>query len=374
MPVLHPRPGIRTPAFHGVSRHLCLGILLFAIVPAFAARNGEWQPPPPMPDKYDWVELTSGEWLKGEIKALYKDSVEFDSDKLGLQKLDMDDVKQIRSAHVLSVRTTDNRIATGKVLLEGDKIRVIGDRPVEFSRDDLLSLTAGVPKERNYWSGKVSLGGNWSTGNTDQTNLNAMIDLQRRTVEDRLQLSYLGNYNVANDTESANNHRLNAVWDRLVSAKLFLRPVFGEYYRDPFQNLAHRITVGTGLGFELVDTAKTTWTVFGGPAYQYIVFDDVAPGADSTASTPALSAGTDFSYELTDDIDFTYRYRFQITNEQAGRYNHHMVATLSNELIDSLDLEVSLIWDRVAKPEPNANGTVPKPNDYQLVFGVGYNF
>jgi putative salt-induced outer membrane protein YdiY len=353
---------------------LCLCILLFAIAPALAAGTGEWEPPPPMPDKYDWVQLTSGEWLKGEIKAMYRDSLEFDSDKLGLLQFDMDDVKVIRSAQILSVRVTGDRIATGKVLLEDGEIRVLGDVPREFSREDLLSLTAGVPKERNYWSGKVSIGGNWSSGNTEQADVNAMASAQRRTAKDRLQLEYLGNYSAANNVDSANNHRLNAIWDRFVSDKLFLRPVFGEYYRDPLSNIAHRLTVGTGVGYLLIDTSKTEWSVFAGPAYQYTIFSDVEPGEDSSVSTPALSAGTNYTIELTDRIDFSYNYRFQITSEAAGQYNHHMIGTLESELTDSLDLNLSLVWDRIAKPATNADGTTPKPNDYQLILGVGYNF
>jgi putative salt-induced outer membrane protein YdiY len=355
-------------------RCLFLGVLLSGGAPALIAKTGDWQPPPPMPDEYDWVQLTSGEWLKGEIKAMYRDSLEFDSDKLGLLEFDMEDVKQIRSAQILNVRIIGNRVANGKLLLEDGRITVIGDRPGEFSRADLLSLTAGVPKERNFWSGKISLGGNWSSGNTDQTNLNAMVNAQRRTVKDRVQLRYLGNFSKANDEESVNNHRLDAIWDRFISDRLFVRPVFGEYYRDPFLNIAHRITLGTGIGYQLIDTARTDWMVFAGPAYQYTAFNDVQPGADTDASTPALSAGTDFRIELTDKIDFTYNYRFQITSEAAGRYNHHMIGTLANELVDSLDLEVSLIWDRVASPAPTADGTTPKSNDYQLILGVGYSF
>ena len=42
----------------------------------------------PQPDdKFDWVQLTSGEWLKGELKFLYDYQVEFDSEKLALLTL-----------------------------------------------------------------------------------------------------------------------------------------------------------------------------------------------------------------------------------------------------------------------------------------------
>ena len=42
----------------------------------------------PSAEKYDWLQLTSNEWLKGEIKGMYKDSLEFDSDKLDLLEID----------------------------------------------------------------------------------------------------------------------------------------------------------------------------------------------------------------------------------------------------------------------------------------------
>ena len=39
-------------------------------------------------DTYDWLRLTSGEWLKGELKRMREDDVEFDSDKLDLVQFD----------------------------------------------------------------------------------------------------------------------------------------------------------------------------------------------------------------------------------------------------------------------------------------------
>jgi hypothetical protein len=46
-----------------------------------------WTPAGALPEGFDWIQLTSGEWLKGELKVLYNDSLEFDSDELDLLKL-----------------------------------------------------------------------------------------------------------------------------------------------------------------------------------------------------------------------------------------------------------------------------------------------
>ena len=52
-----------------------------------------WSPnAPAMPTEYDWVQLSSGEWLKGELISMYREELEFDSDELGLLVLDWDDV------------------------------------------------------------------------------------------------------------------------------------------------------------------------------------------------------------------------------------------------------------------------------------------
>src|SRR5688572_29134075 len=150
------------------------------------ARSAEWEPPPPMPDKFDWVQLVSGEWLKGEIKVLYEESLEFESEELDMLNLDLADIKQLRSAQVLNVRVQGDETATGKVLLEGDSLKVLGDSPREFKRAELLSITAGVPKERNYWTGRVSAGGNLRSGNTDEVEGSANVSFQRRTVENRM--------------------------------------------------------------------------------------------------------------------------------------------------------------------------------------------
>jgi hypothetical protein len=201
-----------------VWRNLVAASLLFASALAWSAKTAEWTPPSPMPDKCDWVQLTSGEWLKGAINVIYQDSLEFDSDKLGPQRLDLADVKTIRSAQIVSVRMIGDKVVTGKLLLDDGRIEVLGDTAQAFQRDELLSVTAGVPK-RNYWSGKVSVGGDFSSGNSDQKDVNVMISAKRRTVEDRIELDYLGNYSIAHSAQSANNHRANAVWDRFVSAK-----------------------------------------------------------------------------------------------------------------------------------------------------------
>ena len=264
--------------------------------------------------------------------------------------------------------------ATGKVLLEDDSIKVLGDSPQQFVRADLMSLTAGVPKESNYWTGRCRPEATCAPAIRTRSRPARTCHSSAGPSRTASRLDYLGNYSSTNDVESSNNHRANAVWDWFFSEKLFLRPVFFEYFKDPFQNVDRRYTLGTGIGYQLFDTAKTDWSIFAGPAYQTTRFDQVAPGEsrdeDTAASAPApLSKRSSRVTSIS-----IYDYGFQFTSEEAGEYNHHMIGTIEVELTDALDFDLSLVWDRINKPRANADGSLPEQDDYRLIVGLGYDF
>ena len=111
-----------------------------------------------------------------------------------------------------------------------------------------------------------------------------------------------------------------------------------------------------------------------GLAYQLTRFVSVEPGQDSTASTPALVVGTFFDRELTKRLDLIANYSFNIVNEESGQYTHHAIATLETEMTAWLDFDISLVWDRTQLPQTRADGTIPKKDDFQLIFAVGVDF
>ena len=65
---------------------------------------------------------------------------------------------------------------------------------------------------------------------------------------------------------------------------------------------------------------------------------------------------------------------FQIVDQESGTYIHHLVTTLESDLISDLDLDISIVWDRVEDPQPAEDGTVPEQDDFQLIVGVSYEF
>lgn len=363
------------------NRQLCPTLVALATIALHAlvvgtapAAEETWQPPPPMPDGFDWVQTTSLEWLKGEIIAMYDDELGFDSDEFDMQTIDWEDVREIRSAGTMQVGFENDVIAVGKIFVDEETVRIMGAEDRRFPRSDVLSITAGEPKEKNYWSIKASLGANFRRGNSEQVETTSKANLVRRTPKDRINMDFLGTFSRTDGNTSADSQRATAGWNRWVSKRFYWSPVYGEWYRDPFANIAQRWTLGMGLGYEIVDTSKITWDVNGGLAYQATSFESVEEGESESADTPSLVLGTVYDHELTGWMDYIFDYRFYIVNQESGTYTHHLVTGLEFELTRILDLDISFIWDRTQNPRPEADGVVPKKDDLRLVLFVGFDF
>ena len=334
----------------------------------------------PAAKDFDWVQLTSGEWLKGEIKSMYSESLEFDSDKLDLLSIDWDDVKYLKSYRPSSVNIEHSEPVTGSLQISGDKVTITtGDEVREFDRIELISLTPAGDRELDLWAVKFTLGLNIKSGNTDQADYTSKFSAKRRTAKSRFLLDYIGNISkIRNEqgdlTETVNNHRINAGLDVYATRYFFYQPVFGEYYRDPFQNIDQRITIGVGVGYTIIDSGKYEWDVNGGPAFLTTKYISVQPDQEKKVEASALVFGTHFDAEISDTLDFIFKYNIQASKGDAGGYTHHMITTFESELTGHLDFDLSFIWDRISQPREDDLGETPEKDDYRLSVGVTYTY
>lgn len=330
--------------------------------------NSDWTPPA---DGFDWIQLNSDEWLKGEIISLYNGKLEFDSKKLKTLTFDFEDIKQIRTKRRHQLLGADRETATGALFMQKDRIIVKGAREVTIDRDDVVSIAAGEPKEINHWNAKVSLGLNYRRGNATQFDYNTNWAIQRRTARTRFNFDYIGAVSRTDEFDTANSHRVTTYFDYFYNRRFFIRPATFEYFRDTFQNIEHRFTLGAQLGYTILDTPSTDWDVTVGPGYQVINYTTVQPGADQTRRTFTGTLGTSFSQELTSTIDFISDLQFQLGDKDSGGLNSHWINTLEFELTRALDFDLSLIWDRVQNPVADEDGIVPEQDDFRLVIGIG---
>jgi putative salt-induced outer membrane protein YdiY len=333
-----------------------------------------WVPPD---DSFDWVQLKSGEWLKGQIKAMQDRELEFESEELDVQILEWKDTRQVRSGtgHVIEIKFVDGTLLSGRIYITPTTVTVesSGTSNESQPRDRIQSFTRSGTRERQFWSGNVSLGLTARGGNTQQVDYTGQAHLQRRTPDTRLKVDYIGNRSEADKVENANNHRLSSELDMWQSQHFYWVLPFAEYYTDPFQNISHRVTLGVGAGYDIVARRDVEWTISIGPGYQQTHFVSAQPGEPIDKGAAAVAFASHFNWEISDPFELTMDYRGQFTSREVDETTHHAVASLSIEVTKRFDIDLSFVWDRISNPKVGSDGVKPEPDDYRLVIGVSLN-
>ena len=334
-----------------------------------------WKPPGVGKDGSDWVQLKSGEWLRGELKYIQNKQVEFDSDEMDQQTLKLKDVSQLFTAHRVFTKFEDREPVYGRVVISNDVVKVNGAEPLSLHRDLLMGVTpSGGRTGINNWSGSATVGLSLQSGNNDQTTVNSSAELARRTPNTTLKFDYLGNYSQVNNVQSANNNRVNSYYDIRLNQDWFIRPAQFEYYQDNLANISYRLTLGFGAGYYIFDRTGLEWQISAGPSYQYTKFSTVETNQSDHATTPAAVLNSYFKADVTKRLTLIQSWQSGFTQPDAGKYSHHTVSTLEFEIKRHLNLDVSFIWDYLQNTEPKSDGVLPKNSDYYLTVGFGVRF
>jgi hypothetical protein len=342
---------------------------------------GAFVPPVPEAKAFDWIQLKSGEWLKGKIDLMRDRELEFDSDKLDDLEIDWEDVSEIhtRRVHTYVFDIGDERVVvTGTAILKDGVLRIRtedADTLQTFESKYLMAIIRGRPSERNYWRGSLSFGLAVRAGNTNQADLTTVVDLKRETPRARTNIGYNGAVGILEDVISANNHRATAKHDMLWWHSWYVTPLSFEYFRDTLQNIATRITPSAGVGYHIKDQSGFDWDVELAAGYQYTENVSSFMGIDPLSSgTGALIFRTWFDVDITKAVEWDGEYKLQLGVPDLDQTNHHLLTTVSLDLVWKIDFDVTFVWDRNESPDREADGNLPVKNDYRLTFGLGIDF
>jgi putative salt-induced outer membrane protein YdiY len=328
------------------------------------------------PRKYDWIILDSDEVLKGEFISLYQEEVEFDSDELGILNLDWSDISNFKSTRIMSIRLNNGQVYIGRLVIDHNKVKIVryDDSVKEFDREQLNTVASTSEHEAELWNGKLSFGVDIKDGNSKKLDVLTSVDLRRLSSSSRTKINYLTQFSKASGEQTSNNHKLNSTFDIFYSKKVFLRLADLEFFKDKFQNIKSRTTVGLSLGYTILDSNKHELDIALGPSFQQTKYIDVPITSKDTETSPVLQFSSDYEYEVNKDIDFELSYKAQLVKEESGRFIQNIKSTIEIEVINDFDIEILAILDRVENPVETSTGVVPKKNDITMSFGLGYEF
>jgi hypothetical protein len=341
-------------------------------MPNFKAGAARWYPPETRPGKWEWVELNTGEWIKGTIDGIRNDKMDFDSDKFDDLHLKMQDVVQTRSSRTNTFVFTDQRVVIGIGQITPTEVIIESEgKELHFPRDQLVSSVVGDRNELKLWSGKVGLGVSSSSGNTNQMTANLQASLRRRGAFLRAEAIYYGNFGQTNGTTNVDNQQVMLQADLFIRDRFFLIPISFDYYRDPFSNIELRVKPGAGFGYQIKQQADLEWEVTTAGIYQHVDFD--SPDVPSFDSFAVLLA-TNARWEITSDITLDSSYSITLPTSKSSNIDQQAIIKLEIDVTKYITLSTTLNWTRIGDPMPLGNGTLPEKDDLLLSFGMDLNF
>lgn len=329
----------------------------------------------PPPGKYSWVQLDTNEWIKGDIIALYDDTLVFDSDHFGDLDIDLEDIRNVHGRGSFAVTFANERPIRGELQIREEIIVIIAaEQRHEGLRADLVSITPAAERERDRWTAELGVGFNVRQGNTDIAELGVDFGLRRRTPASRLTFDYLANVNETDGVRITDSHRVNTSLDRFTGRRLYWQPFSIQYYKDEILNIRHQSTLSTGLGYHLVNSNKVDWELQAGVGYNYLQNVSVADGENDNETSPVGTFSSVLDVELTSWMDYELLINMTFLNEKSGKYQHHIVSALSMDLFGDFDLDFSTIWDRTESPQENSDGSTPAQDDFHFMISIAYDF
>jgi len=339
-------------------------------------------------DTDDWIQLTTGEWLRGDLHWLRPKGLEagknvnFYSNKLDAMTLSWGDIASVHSPKIKSYKFKDNTTVSGKAMITKDLVIVETKKGVvTHPRSELLSISEGPPRERTWWSTMLSLGFSANAGNTSQGSLTTQWSLARQDGRSLAGLSYNGTVAYTDGELNVNRHLGEVdtalfLWDRV-----YLIPIDAQLLYDAFQNIKLRATPGAGAGVYLFNKTRERrnhanqfeWDVQGGLGYQFLKLLSAATGVANPQNDGFVMLRTHWKLEfLNDNVELTVDWRTNLVYTRFGSTNHTGTADVSVEITDMFDFVTSFLFLRTRDPLPRADGTEPKQNDYQVVVSLAF--
>lgn len=325
-------------------------------------------------DKKDWLQLDSGEVIQGEVEELYQKALLFDSDELGDLKIDIKDIRRLRTAKRYQVNLRGLGVVRGRLMIDEDKITIIGQHTHYSKKIDVISVYQVAEREADRWQNKATLSANIARGNTNTLEINAKLLSERKTALSRTTINYLGVISTANSETTARNHRLTVSHDLYKFHDWFFRPILADLYQAPLKNIQLQSQLASQVGYIVLEEKDIEWELAVGPSWQQTHFTEVNPGSPSKESSFGVSFSSRLEYTLTSDIAFNHDYQVILAPRKVGGYQHHNLFNLAIDITGDLDLDIDFIWDYTQSPTAGSDGIPPKNNDYRLTFGVGLDF
>lgn len=337
-------------------------------------------------DKDDWIQFNTGEWVRGTLHRVHTkgmqagEKVEFYSLRLHELTFNLDYVAAIHSPKIKTYTFDGKIVVVGKAMVTQDQVIIETDQGVKtYPRSALISIVEGEARERSWWATSFSLGFSANAGNSSQGSLTSQWKLIRDDGRTFAGLGYNGTIGYADGAINVNRHLVNLDVDLFFWGRFYVIPFVGQLLNDEFQNIKLRATPGAGGGVHVFavkkqkrnHTNKFEWDLQSALGYQFASYRSTEAGVSNPQSDGLVMLRTFWKLKFVGTrVTIQVDWRTNIVYTTFASTNHNGTASVSVKITDVFNFEPSFLFLRTRDPLPEADGSVPKENDYQVVVSI----
>ena len=244
-------------------RTALLALLLLFACPLFGKR------------KDDVVVMNNGDKFTGEIKGLQYGELIFKSDYMkDSVHLDWKQVKTLQSQDTFIVALSDGKRMTGFIGREGtpdnadNAFKIINSgAAVEVRPSEVIRIGQ---QEGSFWdqlTGSINYGFDFARGNNSTTS-SLGADVAFHTSKNSVQLATSSQFASQTNVQNTNRFTFDSQYGRMLTNKWLAGGIYS-LLKSNQQDLELRSTYGGVFGRKVIQTDKSSVTIFAGAAYSH---------------------------------------------------------------------------------------------------------
>lgn len=247
-----------------------------------------------------------------------------------------------------------------------------------FAQDD---AAADAAEAEAVWTGSVTLGATFTSGNSDITSAAADAEAVYATADYRWSITgyWTAIDQTVKDDDGAGTvtetktkqHRegLRTQYDYFFDDQLYAYAM-GRFDADSEANLNGRSNVGVGLGYQFYEEADRS--LAGEIGLNYIKEDFT--GQDDDAEFTSARAAYNYFYRMNENVDFTQLGEIYPSLEDSDDFTARLTSALQVALSTSMFMKLQHILDYDNTPATFSNGEAFERVDHRVVLTVGWSF
>ncbi|GMR03433.1 MAG: DUF481 domain-containing protein [Thermodesulfovibrionia bacterium] len=314
----------------------------------------------------DEILLKNGDRLTGNVKVMSGEILTIETEYSEPIKIQIDKVERINTLRQVEVHLKNGEILKGILQTEPDGQLIVNatdERGRTVIKRDSIAAINPLPVSRSKWTGSITAGAGFQSGNTDRANATIGAEALRKTGQDRYSLRFLFNYAEENDEVTVRN-----TYGALKYDYFFIPKLYGylsiELLNDEFKDLNLRTAVGPGAGYQVWDDPVKFLLFEGGVAF---FSEDLKKGEDDQWFTGRLASN--IRYNIKNSIIFSDQFIIYPSLADFGEYKLRNEAAAVSPLAYGWSLKLANILERDSNPPSGI-----KKNDLRWILGLQYDF